>query len=390
MVISCLMGLLIPIFPLQFYNSYRKWKPYLYSGKGIAKESVKEHIVYTCNTLIGCMDYALMEIKVYMVHLNIALFRFNLKALEPIVLPSYKGSAIRGGFGYAFKRVSCAIKNKECPECLLKEKCVYSYVFETPLPSGTSIMRKYRSVPHPFIIEPPQERRMSYKAGDEISFKLTLVGKAIDYLPYFIYSFHELGGMGIGKGRGKYELKSVENFDVLDRQTGTWKPVYNAETKVLKSFNSINMNVDTDITEQNPDDEKQLSINFDTPTRILFNQQLAVDLEFHIFIRQLIRRLSLLSYFHCGQEKSDTAFKQIIAKAQEVKVQKKDLRWFDWERYSTRQNTRIKLGGFVGGITFKGNIEPFMPIIKAGELLHVGKGTSFGLGKYQIRAFDKI
>lgn len=42
------------------------------------------------------------------------------------------------------------------------------------------------------------------------------------------------------------------------------------------------------------------------------------------------------------------------------------------------------MGGFVGEIIFEGEIEPFMPLLKAGEILHVGKGTSFGLGKYRI------
>ncbi len=114
-------------------------------------------------------------------------FSFNVKALEPIILPPYKGSTLRVGFGYAFKRVVCAIRDKECPNCLLKEKCVYSYVFETPPPSDTKIMRKYKSAPHPFVIEPPSERRRGYKPGDEINFGLILIGRAIDYLPYSIY-----------------------------------------------------------------------------------------------------------------------------------------------------------------------------------------------------------
>ncbi|PIV41853.1 MAG: CRISPR-associated protein Cas6, partial [Nitrospirae bacterium CG02_land_8_20_14_3_00_41_53] len=42
-------------------------------------------------------------------------FNFNITAKEPLILPAYKGSTFRGGFGYAFKRVVCAIKDKECP-----------------------------------------------------------------------------------------------------------------------------------------------------------------------------------------------------------------------------------------------------------------------------------
>ncbi len=74
-------------------------------------------------------------------------------------------------------------------------------------------MRKYTSAPHPFIIEPPPEKKRGYTPEDEITFNLTLVGKAVDYLPYFIYTFDELGKMGIGKGRGKYELKKVRSHE---------------------------------------------------------------------------------------------------------------------------------------------------------------------------------
>jgi CRISPR/Cas system endoribonuclease Cas6 (RAMP superfamily) len=102
------------------------------------------------------------------------------------------------------------------------------------------------------------------------------------------------------------------------------------------------------------------------------------------FIRNLLRRLSLLYYFHCGGDPSEWDFKGIIEKAKEIKVIKKGLRWYDWERYSGRQDTRMKMGGFVGEITFGGDIRPFMPLIRAGEVLHVGKGTAFGLGKYKI------
>ena len=77
-------------------------------------------------------------------------FQFILKAQDPLVLPPYKGSTLRGGFGFAFKRVVCALLNQDCPDCLLKEKCLYSYVFETPPPSSTRIMIKYKVSLHIF------------------------------------------------------------------------------------------------------------------------------------------------------------------------------------------------------------------------------------------------
>ncbi len=309
---------------------------------------------------------------------TLGVFQFTINSLEPLILPPYKGATLRGGFGYTFKRVVCAIKNKECPDCLLKEKCIYSYVFETPPPSNTKMMRKYKSAPHPFIIEPPADKRRGYKPGDEINFGLTLIGRAIDYLPYFIYTFDELGKIGIGKGKAKYTLRNV----ACDGKT-----IYDSESKTLKPFIALSVLIPPFGKGGFSDSNKNntaLHLNFLTPTRILFDGHLTLDLEFHILIRNLLRRLSLLYYFHCNGDPSEWDFKGLIEQAKEIKVKSKNLKWYDWERYSGRQETRMKMGGFVGDITFEGNIEPFISLIKAGEILHVGKGTGFGLGKYEI------
>ncbi|MBI4843640.1 MAG: CRISPR system precrRNA processing endoribonuclease RAMP protein Cas6 [Nitrospirae bacterium] len=327
-------------------------------------------------------------------------FVFTLSPSEPIILPSYKGSTLRGGFGNAFKKVVCALKKNDCAECILKEKCVYSYVFETPPPSDTTIMRKYKAAPHPFIIEPPVERRRAYTPKDEITFGLTLIGRAIDYLPYFIYTFDELGKMGIGKGRGKYELKRVKSLElgvtseekehagVIPAKAGIQNNIeniiYSADTKTLKPFEASYLSFSFN-AKLKPHNSKLLTLSFLTPTRIIYDNHLTIDLEFHILIRQLLRRISLLAYFHCGIDMSDWDFKGIIEKAKEITIRKSDLKWHDWERYSARQDTRMNMGGFVREVSFEGNVEPFMPLIKAGEILHVGKGTGFGLGKYEIK-----
>ncbi len=306
-----------------------------------------------------------------------------------MILPSYKGSTLRGGFGYAFRRVVCAIKNKDCTGCLLKEKCVYSYIFETPPPPDTKIMRKYTSAPHPFVIEPPMQRRRGYKPGDEITFGLTLIGRAIDYLPYFIYAFDELGRIGLGKGKAKFELETVKTIPTLAKggrgDLETSATIYDSETKTLKTFTPKSFSISFNHSDLSLESlHSHLTLSFETPARIVYNGHLTLELEFHILIRNLLRRLSLLYYFHCGGEPSEWDFKGIIKKAEEVQVKNKSLRWYDWERYSARQDTRMKMGGFVGEIAFDGEIGPFMDLIRAGEVLHVGKGTSFGLGKYGI------
>ncbi len=301
-------------------------------------------------------------------------------------MPPYKGSMLRGGFGHAFKRVVCAIKSKECSDCLLHQKCIYSYVFETPPPVGTKIMTKYRSAPHPFVIEPPHDTRREYHEGDEFSFRLILIGKAIDYLPYFVYAFDELGRIGIGKGKAGFTLLDVRTDGEI---------TYESASKTLKPVGATRLSIDNallmhgDPGSLSDEEVSSLTLSFVTPTRILYDHHLTLDLEFHIFFRNLLRRLALIAYFHCGEDTSSWNFKELIKRAEGVTVMKRALSWYDWERYSGRQDTRMKLGGFVGEITFEGDMRPFLQIIEAGEVLHVGKGTAFGLGKYAIKDSER-
>lgn len=302
---------------------------------------------------------------------KLAKFQFILKALDDINLPIYKGSTLRGGFGNAFKKIVCVNRDKICDSCLLKGKCVYSYVFETPPPSDTAKMRKYPFAPHPFIIIPPLEKNRIYKKEETLCFDLTLIGKSIDHLPYFIYTFDELGKIGIGKGRGGYHLEEVKCQD---------QTIYFSRSKTLKNnYKTIGIK---DLLFSIPH-SSTLHMNFLTPTRLKFDGKLTPNLEFHVLVRNLLRRISLLSYFHCSEELS-LDFKGIIEKSQDVLTTKSDLTWVDWERYSSRQETKLKMGGFIGSATFNGEFEPFLPFLLLGEYVHVGKGTSFGLGKYTI------
>jgi len=311
-----------------------------------------------------------------MVELKIAWqgFNFHLNPVEEIILPNFKGSTLRGGFGNAFKRVVCALKKSECHDCLLKEKCIYAYVFETIPPPDTKYMRKYPSAPHPFIIEPPLEDKQVYDSNEDIVFRLILIGRAIDYLPYFIYTFDELGKRGIGRRKGKYRLKEV---------LSDGKVVYDHTRNIKRSFPPSYINIQFDAYQQSGQHE-EIDIRFITPTRVVYNGRLTIDLEFHILIRHLLRRVALLSYFHCACDPDDLDFKTILNDASKVRVVERALTWYDWERYSFRKKRRMKLGGFIGSIRFCGNIRPFIPLLKAGEIVHVGKATAFGLGKYEI------
>ena len=302
-------------------------------------------------------------------------FSFRIEAEEDIVLPPYKGSTFRGGFGVAMKRVVCVARGKSCDECILKYKCIYSYIFETPTPKDTDRLKGYTNIPHPFVIEPPDEPKRLYRPGETITFNLVLIGRAIEYLPYFIYTFEELGKQGIGNGRGKYTLKEVCTTNPSD-----WTKLYSREDKTFRGSKDYIVK-GSDIALPKINDS--LTLKLVTPLRLMANGSIARDIDFHHIFRSALRRISNLMYFHCDKELC-VDFKGLIERAEKVKTVRKELSWYDWERYSFRQSIRINMGGLTGTLSVEGELGEFLPFIALGEYIHIGKGTSFGLGKIRI------
>jgi CRISPR/Cas system endoribonuclease Cas6 (RAMP superfamily) len=58
-------------------------------------------------------------------------------------------------------------------------------------------------------------------------------------------------------------------------------------------------------------------------------------------------------------------------------------------RVSGRQKKRIEMGGLVGKVTYEGDLTDYLPLLALGELIHVGKGTVFGNGQYEIVRNDE-
>ncbi|MDD3582286.1 MAG: CRISPR system precrRNA processing endoribonuclease RAMP protein Cas6, partial [Desulfobacca sp.] len=98
----------------------------------------------------------------------------------------------------------------------------------------------------------------------------------------------------------------------------------------------------------------------------------------------LLRRITVLAYLHCGLDCSEIDFRGLSHAAEKIDTRSSSLRWHDLRRYSNRQERNTPLGGLVGEVTYTGNLEPFWPFLLLGEQVHVGKGTSFGLGQYQL------
>jgi hypothetical protein len=287
------------------------------------------------------------------------------------VLPFYKGSTFRGVFGHALRRVVCALKLKECTDCMLRESCLYSLVFENQGSDSRPGAKGVPSPPHPFVIEPPLDGKRRFSPGERFECTLILFGAANEKLPYFVYAFEKMGRIGIGGrvngDRGRFTLEQVE---------ASGRVVYSEGERKIHKTNSLGT-LSLSVQESRA---SAVRVTLETPLRLKFESRLTAELPFHVLVRAMLRRVSSL-FNTFGDGEPDLDYRGLVREAEAVLTKDSSLRWFDWERFSNRQNTRMFMGGIVGSVTFEGNLRNYLSLLELASEVHIGKQTTFGMGK---------
>jgi CRISPR-associated endoribonuclease Cas6 len=297
-------------------------------------------------------------------------FRFHLRIRSLTVLPPYKGAVFRGALDNAFRRLVCPLPRNDCTRCEIKARCLYIALFQPKPPADFPDAGKFDNAPAPYVLRPPPDNRKVYHPQDTLTFELTLIGRALDALPYFVFAIDQIGRRGLGTERGRYELRQVE----LHRN-GQSRVIYDGNNQVLHALPPPE-------PDHRPPAAKTSSLTLDlkTPLRIKQNGKLVTRLDFTTFFDALARRLALLGSFYGQNGPPD--FSGLLEQAKEIKTVEDRTFWYDWPRYSTRQRELMKLGGLRGEISFAGDLTQFIPWLHLGEKLHFGQGTTFGLGFY--------
>ena len=296
---------------------------------------------------------------------------------DEIILPEFWGSILRGAFGRNLKRVSCLNKKeRNCFECKFRNICVYFYTFESSFENNKpDFLKNVEYIPHPFILEPSFNKKNIYLKNEKFEFNLILIGlKTNYYLPFYISAIIKMGQFGLfNNENSRFELEKIETIDL--------KNVYSINEGFKFDFkfeNDIKI-----INEEIPKNSiNEITINFLTPTRIVNNGKYISEPSFYIYFKSILSRFISLSYIY--NELIIEKPKDLIIHSKKIKIKKSKLYWYDWETFSGRQKNIIKLGGIIGNIIYEGDIKPFLPFIIIGKYIHIGKNTSYGLGKYNF------
>jgi len=321
--------------------------------------------------------------------LKFYLLKFIFNVETKIVLPEHKGSSIRGALLGSLRKSFCLKPREEfCAQCVLKDTCPISIL----LSYSTDSLSRYNYPPRPFLIKPPLEKKNEYNPREEFIFTLGFFGEdIIKNFSYVIAGARLMGRAGIGviENRGRMNLIRVLSIN----------PIKNKEEEIFQEIEELraspSMPIDTnDIKNRSKEIVKisKIKIRFLTPVRLISEKKLLGPLRspsseknipFSILYRRLLERLTTLIKIYEGK-KIELDFQKLIEDSQKIKQVKSNLIWADVFRYSSRQQTKLPMGGYVGDIIYEGNFENFAETLAWGEQIHVGKYAILGNGWYEM------
>ena len=258
------------------------------------------------------------------------------------------------------RKAVCVTNLSKCQDCGLLDSCPYPNLFENPTPKDATKLSRYPFTPNPFVLEP------DFPRGDYLDLGLVLFGSAIQDLSTAVTALRKAAEGGLTDKRIRLGLHSTST----ERTCAGWTQGLEARSQQLP--------------ENNP--PRKVRIRLLTPLRIKkkgrYTSVRAFD--FRAFAANLLRRISLLTHFFDGSE-LEADYAECLRRAEQLTVHNPSLEWRDLTRYSNRQEVSMKMGGLVGSfeIALEG-IEFLWPVLVAGQWTHLGKGCTFGLGRYAL------
>jgi len=284
---------------------------------------------------------------------------------------------LRGGFGINLKR-QCCRKAEMCKrECEQPDKCVYGAIFETPL-TDISILGKVEKAPRQFSLFPITQGLFLLEPDEELSFLWTIWGKTHDYFPYCVLAWAAFGRSGIGINRSPAVLLKIED-------TFSGEIVYSDEDRRIIEPTLREFNIEKDNTASSVKIETLSPLRLKHKNRLLGkNEPKEFVLPAEVLFFHLLRRIQTL--FNSVDDKIIPSLYELL---DEVKECSSSFRWQEIRRYSHRQKQSLQMGGVMGKIVWKSLPSIWVQLLKIGEYIQIGKGTTMGMGKYKTITEEK-
>lgn len=275
--------------------------------------------------------------------------KISLLSMETAVLPAYLGSVLRGVLGQALRRDPGAL----------------AYLYTRRAAGGSR-----QDGVHPYVIVPPPMHPTTYHAGEELCFELYLLGDAARYCSPVVHALRGMQPFGLGAFRCSFSLRKVTHS--LDQrviwQDGVFHEI--AAQSAALPYRSL-QNI------------RQVLLRTRTPLRIRRDGVLLERVDFPTIIRNITRRMEAIAAQYGGFV-DQKEVERIQALSAEISVVQNHLEMRRLARYSSRLDEKMDFSGLMGLMRFEGELSPFVPWLYGAQTLHIGRNTTFGMGRVEV------
>jgi len=279
--------------------------------------------------------------------------RISLIALERAELPPYLGSTLRGAIGQSLYRT---------------DRMAYDYLYRNGRKSGNQ-----QDIVKPYIIIPPDIHGDKYivAQGEELVFEFILLGDAVKYASSLALALQNIGHCGLGAQRYPFSLRKIVN---REEQRILWRR--NIYYRTGENEMRIPCHRLSGVT--------GAEVELRTPLRIRRGGQLLTEIRFQTMIRNITSRMIAITERYGGWvDQNET--ERLVMLAGEVRTVREDLSVFHLERYSNRVKEKMDFTGLMGNLEYEGELTLFVPWLSAAQILHIGRNTTFGMGKIEVQ-----
>ena len=295
-----------------------------------------------------------LNIKFLKLHFFIQFYR------ESIVY-RHKPSALRGCIGNVLLNKYC-LENQKCDSCDFKGDCIAHRIFYGNFKIKPPSVTEGESIG--YVIECEDYRELIPSRGI-LRFQFLLFGNTISYWRTIVEAVDELGKMGFCHAEAKFRLIKVTNTTGdLVYKDGDFFPKM-AEVKTVKEYVDYRLGF-----------EKDTRIIFRTNTNITYHGEMLMQMKEKPLMAAISRRIFFLN---CYEGIETKPIKMIIPD-----IIDQDMKFGENRRYSNRTETAMYLKGIRGRVDFDDIDDDTYAMMLAGELVHIGKDTSFGSGRYTM------
>jgi hypothetical protein len=303
-------------------------------------------------------------------------FRFHFRAAGRLYFPVYKsGNIVRGAFGDIFRKLVCIPSCHDAKTCDIRADCPYARVFEPQAARGEGPSGLV-DWPRPFVFRAAHLDGRTVLPDEPFHFDVHIFDVRDPALPYFVLAFAQLAREGLGPGRGRAELTSVDQLDLHEARVAQVFDGGQFRMRDLAAPNEIDLS-------ETPERVAHLRVRFVTPTELKAGHQLAGRPEFGILFGRLRDRISNLRALY-GAGPLEIDFIAMGERAAAVRMMRCDLQQTEVDRLSSRTGQRHPLGGFVGEAEYEGELAEFLPYLRLGKWVGVGRQTVWGKGEMEV------